>query len=91
MRRLALSRRSGAQLEAEMTAKHKAKPARTKPAREPSPPAPPTPRLAYRVAEFAALIGMSKASVYRGVNDGSLLSRQYRGVTLIEGFADKAE
>jgi hypothetical protein len=53
-------------------------------------PEPSAPRIAWRITEWAAMTGVSKASVYRGINDGSLLSRRYRGVTLVEGFSDKA-
>jgi hypothetical protein len=46
-------------------------------------------RVGYRVGEWSAATGMSKATTYRRINDGTLATRDYGGVTLILGFADE--
>jgi hypothetical protein len=53
-------------------------------------PEPSAPRIAWRITEWATMTGVSKASVYRGVNSGALRWRRFNGLTLIEGFSDKA-
>lgn len=44
---------------------------------------PTVPRLAYRINEVAALIGISRAQVYALMNEGRLRYRQVDGIRLI--------
>ncbi len=47
----------------------------------------PPKRVGWRVSQWAAETGTSRATVYRRLADGSLRSRKYGGLTLILGFA----
>jgi hypothetical protein len=44
-------------------------------------------KIGWRVNQWAAETGTSRATVYRRLADGSLRSRKYGGLTLILGFA----
>jgi len=44
-------------------------------------------KIGWRVSQWAAETGTSRATVYRRLADGSLRSRKYGGLTLILGFA----
>ncbi len=47
-------------------------------------PAPPPARLAYRVAEVAALLGVHRRTVLRAIDKGELQSTRALGVRLID-------
>lgn len=61
----------------------------SKPNDHPQSGAPPA-RVGWRVNEWAKQTGTSRETTYRRINDGSLKTMRYGGVTLILGFVDQA-